>query len=270
MKKILSLALVLTLALSVLTGCGAGKNDEKTITVGASAVPHAEILKEAQKYMKEKGYTLKIKEFSDYVLPDTALSEGEIDANFFQHQPYLDSFNKENKTDLVSVGSVHYEPLGIYGGKKKSLSDLAKGDIVAVPNDATNEARALLLLEANGLIELKKDAGVNATIKDITKNPKELSFKELNAEQIARSLPDVAIGVINGNYALLADLSIEKDAIATESKDSLAAKTYANIVAVKKGNEDNEGVKALIEILNSDDMKKFINEKYKGSVVPIN
>ena len=269
MKKIISVLLILTLSLAVLAGCGsAGKSDSKKIVVGASTTPHAEILKAIKSIVEEKGYTLEIKEFSDYVLPNTALDQGELDANFFQHLPYLEDFNKENKTELVSVCGVHFEPFGIYSKSIKSLSELKEGDLIAVPNDTTNEARALLLLQDNGILKLKEGVGVQATVKDIVENPKKLQFKELEAAQIARALPDVACGVINGNYALLADLSASKDAIVCESADSLAAKTYENILVVKKGHENDEGIKVLIEALHSETCRKFIEENYDGSVVP--
>lgn len=270
MKKIISVLLILTLSLTVLTACGSnpGSSTNKKIVVGASATPHAEILEALKDLIKEKGYTLEVKVFSDYVLPNTALDQGELDANFFQHLPYLEDFNKENKTELVSAAAVHFEPFGIYSEKIKSLSELKDGDVVAVPNDTTNEARALLLLQDNGILKLKDDAGINATIKDIVDNPLNLSFKELEAAQIARALPDVACGVINGNYALQAGLSAAKDAIVTEKADSLAAKTYQNILAVKKGHENDEGIKVLIDALHSDTCRKFIEEKYNGSVVP--
>lgn len=266
MKKLLSLVLLTTLTASLLTGCGSKEQDGSVIRVGASSTPHAEILNAAKDAMKEKGYTLEIKEFTDYVLPNTAVEHGELDANYFQHLPYLENFNKENGTKLVSVAAIHYEPFGIYPGKISSLSDLKDGDKVAVPNDTSNEARALLLLEEQGLLTLKEDAGVNATVKDIVKNPKNLKFVELEAAQIARSLPDVSVGIINGNFALQAGLSVEEDAITAESADSLATKTYENILVVKEGNEENEGIKALIEVLQSDEIKEFITNTYKGCV----
>ena len=269
MKRIISVLLILTLSLTVLAGCGSsGSSDDKKIVVGASATPHAEILEALKKLVEEKGYTLEIKVFSDFVLPNTSLSQGEIDANFFQHLPYLEDFNKENKTELVSAAGVHYEPLGIYSEKIKNLSELKDGDIIAVPNDTTNEARALLLLQDNGILKLKDGAGISATINDIVDNPLNLQFKELEAAQIARALPDVAAGVINGNYALQAGLSASKDAIVFEGKETLAAKTYENILAVQKGHENDEKIKVLIDALHSETCRKFIEEKYDGSVVP--
>lgn len=269
MKRLLSIILILTLSLSVLSACGtAGSGDDKKIVVGASATPHAEILEAIKKLVEEKGYTLEIKVFSDYVLPNTSLSQGDIDANFFQHLPYLEDYNKENKAELVSAAGVHFEPFGIYSNKIKSLSELKDGDIVAVPNDTTNEARALLLLQDNGLLKLKDGAGIAATVKDIVENPLNLQFKELEAAQIARALSDVAVGVINGNYALQAGLSASKDALVSESVDSLAAKTYENILVVQKGHENDPGIKVLIEALQSDTARQFIEGKYDGSVVP--
>lgn len=273
MKKIISLVLVTALALTSLTACGAkndagSKTDDKKIVVGASSTPHAEILNAVKGLIEEKGYTLEIKEFSDYVLPNTALENGELDANFFQHLPYLQNFNEEHKTHLVSVAGIHFEPFGIYSDNVKSLDELKDGDKVAVPNDTSNEARALLLLEANGLLTLKDDAGVNATTKDIVENPKNLQFVELEAAQIPRSLPDVAIAVINGNYAIQAGLSVKDDAIVTEDAASLSAQTYENILVVKEGSEETEKTKVLIEALTSETAKQFIEETYNGSVVP--
>lgn len=246
----------------------ASGSDDKTIVVGASPTPHAEILKAAENVLKEKGYTLKITEFQDYVQPNMALENKELDANYFQHKPYLDEFNEKNGTKLVSAGAVHYEPLGLYAGKTKSLAELSDGATIAVPNDTTNEARALLLLEANGLIKLNPDAGLSATPKDITENPKNLNVQELEAAQLGRSLQDVDMAVINGNYALQADLKVT-DALAKEEKDSEAAQTYANVVAVREGDENSDKTKALMEALKSDDVKKFIEDTYQGSVVSI-
>jgi D-methionine transport system substrate-binding protein len=268
MKKFLAVLLVLVLTGAALTGCKKKNGEDKTIVVGASTAPHAEILEQARAELTKEGYTLKIVEYSDYVQPNAALASGDLDANYFQHQPYLDQYNKEKKTDLVSAGSIHYEPLGIYPGKTKSIDALADGAKIAVPNDATNEARALLLLETQGIIKLKEGAGINATKNDIADNPKKLDIVEMEAAQIARSLQDVDLGVINGNYAIEAGLSVSKDAIALEAADSLAADTYANIVAVKKGNENRADIKALVKALQSETVKKFIEEKYQGAVVP--
>lgn len=242
-------------------------SEDKTIKVGASPTPHAEILGEAKALLEKEGYTLEIIEYNDYVLPNTALDSGELDANYFQHQPYLDDFNSEKGTDIVSAGAIHFEPFGIYAGKTKSLDELADGATVAVPNDATNEARALLLLEAQGLIKLKENVGLLATKLDIVENPKNLDIQEIEAAQIARALVDVDIAAINGNYAIQGGLSVA-DALAVESADSLAATTYANIVAVNAGNETSEKVQALVKALQSEEVRKFIEEKYEGAVVP--
>lgn len=268
MKRIITFIIVITLFGTILTGCGKKDKFDKTIVVGASTTPHAEILEQARPALKKAGYELKIVEYSDYVQPNVALTSGDLDANYFQHQPYLNQYDKENKTDLVSAGTIHYEPFGVYPGKTASINALAQGARIAVPNDATNEARALLLLQDQGLIKLKKDAGLNATKNDIADNPKKLDIVEIEAAQIARSLKDVDLGVINGNYAIEAGLNVSKDAIAVEAKDSLAAKTYGNIIAVRKGNEDREDIKALIKALQSDEVRKFITDKYQGSVVP--
>ena len=279
-KKIISIAVSAILALTLFAGCGktADKNtagsstqaaaSSKVITVGATPSPHAEILEYIQPQLKAKGYTLKVVTYEDYVQPNRALSDKTLDANYFQHQPYLTDYNKKNGTDLVSAGSIHYEPLGIYPGKTKSISALKSGDSIAVPNDTTNEARALLLLEANGLIKVDSSKGLSATINDIKSNPKKLKFKELDAAQIGRSLQDVNLGVINGNYAIDAGLSVEKDALAKETASSEAAKTYANIIAVRKGDENRADIKALIEVLKSKQTQDWINNKYKGAVVP--
>jgi D-methionine transport system substrate-binding protein len=266
-RKILALALTLTFAVSgVLAGCGA-KSDK--LVIGASPSPHAEILKEVQSILKEKGIELEIKEFSDYVQPNLALEDKNLDANYFQHKPYLDDFNTKKKTNLVSAAPIHYEPFGLYPGKTKSLDALADGATIAVPNDTTNEARALLLLEEAGLIKVKPDAGLNATVKDIIENPKNIKIQELEAAQLARALPDVDFAVINGNYALVAGFNVNKDALVKEKADSAAAQTYANILAVRKGDENREDIKALIDALKSDKVKKFIEEKYNGAVVPL-
>jgi D-methionine transport system substrate-binding protein len=268
MKKTVSLLLVLTLALGLLAGCGSTSKSKK-IVVGASPVPHAEILKAAGEVLKEKGYELEIKEFTDYVQPNLSLQSGDLDANFFQHTPYLNDFNAEQKTDLVPIASIHYEPLGVYPGKAKSLDDLKDGAQVAVPNDTTNEARALLLLEVNGLIKVNPDAGFKATPKDIVENPKNLKFVEIEAAQLVRSLDDVDIAVINGNYAIQGGLNAVTDALAREEKDSDAATTYANILVVRRGDENREDLKALVEALQSETVRKFIDDTYKGSVVPV-
>lgn len=268
MKKIFTVLISILLIAVLIAGCGKTQKNT-TIKVGASVTPHAEILEVAKEIMAKKGYTLEIVEYNDYVLPNIATDTGELDANYFQHLPYLKNFNEENGTKLVSVAAIHYEPYGIYPGKTKSLDELPDGAVIAVPNDTTNEARALMLLEAQGLIKLKEGAGLTATVLDIVSNPKKLVIKELEAAQLARALPDVDLAVINGNYAIDAGLNVNKDALAVEDKESEAAQTFANILVVKEGNENNEAVKALIEALQSEEVRKFINEKYEGAVIPI-
>lgn len=272
MKKSFSLVLAALLTVFALAGCSNGSSDANgdkvVIKVGASPSPHAEILEQVVDQLAEKGYTLTIVEYTDYVQPNLALESGDLDANYFQHKPYLEDFNDKNGTHLVPVANIHYEPYGLYAGKTKSLDALQDGATIAVPNDASNEARALLLLEAAGLIKLKPDAGLLATVMDITENPKNLKIMEIEAAQLPRSLPDVDMAVINGNYALDAGLSI-RDALAVEDKDSLAAERYANILVVKEGSENNPAVLALIEALQSETVKKFIDETFNGSAIPM-
>lgn len=239
-----------------------------TLKVAASPTPHAEILNVAKEILAEQGIDLEVVEFSDYVQPNLVTESGEVDANYFQHTPYLDSFNEENGTHLVSVGAVHYEPFGIYPGTKSDLSELADGDTIAVPNDTTNEARALLLLQDNGIITLKEGAGLEATVNDIAENPHNVKIEELAAEQVARVAPEVAFVVLNGNYALQAGFSVAKDALAYEASDSEAAKTYVNIIAVKEGHENDPGIQALVKVLKSDEIKQYINDTYDGAVIP--
>ncbi|SDI12224.1 D-methionine transport system substrate-binding protein [Pseudobutyrivibrio sp. 49] len=288
-KKLLAGLLTTTFAVAALTGCGSANKEETaaepaeatteeaadkatgeltTIKVAASATPHSEILEFAAPLLEEKGYKLDVTVFDDYVQPNLVVESGEFDANYFQHVPYLDSFNEEQGTHLVDAGDIHYEPFGIYPGTKASLDDVADGDVIAIPNDTTNEARALLLLQDNGLLTLKEGAGLTATINDITENPKNIEFQELEAAQVARVKDEVAYVVLNGNYALEAGFSVAKDSIAYEASDSEAAKTYVNIIAVAEGNENNDGIKALVEVLKSDDVQKFINDTYDGAVVP--
>ena len=239
-----------------------------TIKVGATPAPHAEILEIVKDNLQEKGYNLEIVEYNDYILPNNAVQDGELDANFFQHTPYLEDFNAQNGTTLVDVATIHFEPFGLYAGKTASLEELQEGAKVAVPNDATNEARALLLLEAQGLIKLKEGVGISATKIDIVENPLNLEIVELEAAQIARTLPDVDIAAINGNYAVDAGLKLS-DALAVEAADSLAAQTYGNVLVVKEGNEDSEVTKALVEVLLSEEVKEYINATYEGAVVPV-
>ena len=278
-KKLLSLALATILTAGLVTGCGSSTSSsdqsssqdntqKKTITVAASQTPHSEILAEAAKILEKQGYELKVTVFDDYVQPNNVVESGEFDANYIEHVPYMEQFNKENGTHIVNAGGIHYEPFGIYPGTKKKLDDLAEGDTIAIPNDTTNEARALLLLQNNGILTLKDGAGLTATINDIKENPKKLKFQELEAAQVAKVKDEVAFVVLNGNYALEAGYSVSKDSIAYEKADSEAAKTYVNIIGVKEGNENSDGIKALVKVLKSDDIKKFINDKYDGAVIP--
>ena len=243
-------------------------DEDKTISVAASATPHAEILEQAKPLLEEKGYELEVKIFDDYIIPNEVVESGDFDANYFQHIPYLESFNEEKGTHLVDAGDIHYEPFGIYPGKKGSLDDIEEGDTIAVPNDTTNEARALLLLQDNGIIKLKDGVGLEATKNDIEENPHNVEIVELEAAQIPRVVQDMSYVVLNGNYALQADYSVAKDSLAYEKSDSEAAKTYVNLIAVKEGNEDSEAVKALVEVLKSDEIKDYINETYDGAVIP--
>ena len=238
------------------------------ISVAASSTPHAEILAAAADILAKEGWTLKVIEFEDYVLPNLVVDSGEIDANYFQHIPYLDDFNEEKGTSLVSVGGIHYEPFGIYPGTKSDLSDLAEGDVIAVPNDTTNEARALLLLQDNGIITLADGAGLKATVMDITDNPNNIQIQELEAAQVSRVKDEVAFVVLNGNYALEAGFSVAHDAVAYETSESEAAQTYVNVLVVKEGNENAEGIQALVNVLKSNEIKQYIIDNYDGAVVP--
>lgn len=284
LKKWMTSALIATLAIGLLAGCGNSESgsdqsaasvteaqdkagDSDTIVIGASPSPHAEILKHFADEFEKEGYKLDVVEFTDYVQPNNALEAGDLDANYFQHKPYLDNFNEENGTHLVSAGAIHYEPMGIFSEKVTDLDGVPEGGSVAVPNDTTNEARALLLLQEQGLITLKEGADITATKMDIEENPKNLDIVELDAAQIPRSLPDVDIAVINGNYALDAGLNFD-DAIAVEEADSVAAKTYANIIAVREGDEDTDKTKAIIKVLTSDEAKTYIKDNFKGAVLP--
>ena len=290
-KKLLSLVLTTVLLGSVLTGCGgsgadtssasapeqsaqtnetASENTEQkgVITVAASPTPHAQILEQAKPILAEQGWDLQITEFEDYVQPNLVVESGEFDANYVEHVPYLDSFNEEQGTHLVNVGGIHYEPFGIYPGTESDLAAISDGATIAVPNDTTNEARALLLLQDNGLITLKDGAGLTATVNDIAENPHNLNIQELEAAQVSRVKDEVAFVVLNGNYALEAGLSVAKDAVAYEKSDSEAAKTYVNVIVVKEGNEENEGIKALVDVLKSDDIVNYINDTFDGAVIP--
>ena len=270
-KKIITLSLTAALVIGALTANGvivSADAEKGTIKVAASATPHAEILEEAKPLLEAEGWDLEVTVFDDYVQPNLVVESGDFDANYFQHIPYLDNFNEEQGTHLVNAGGIHYEPFGIYPGTKETLDDLEDGDTIAVPNDTTNEARALLLLQDNGVITLKDGAGLEATVKDIEENPKNIKIEELEAAQVSRVKDEVAFVVLNGNYALEAGYSVGKDALAYEKSDSEAAKTYVNVIAVKEGNENNDAIKALVDTLKSDEIKDFINEKYDGAVVP--
>ena len=273
-KRILSLALVLALSATAFAGCGAKSGSDsnasaevdKVIKVGASVTPHAEILEQIKDDLAADGWTLEIVEYNDYVIPNTALEDGDLDANYFQHKPYLEDFNAENGTHISAAIAVHFEPMGVYAGKSSDLSDVADGAVIAVPNDTTNEARALLLLEAQGLIKLKEGAGIQATVLDIEENPKNIEIKELEAAQIAKSINDVDFAVLNGNYAIEAGLDAP---IAVEASDSLAADTYANYVCVREGDENSEKTEALRKAILSEKVKNFINDNYSGAVLPV-
>ena len=294
LRKLTSLSLAFIVVAGALVGCGSSDSaaeqssdaavseeqaaetssdateqtgDLEPITVAASATPHAEILEAAKDALKEQGYDLQVTVFDDYVQPNEVVESGEFDANYFQHIPYLNSFNEEHGTHLVDAGDIHYEPFGIYPGTKSSLEDVAEGDVIAIPNDTTNEARALLLLQDNGLLTLKDGVGLEATVNDITENPYNLDFEELEAAQVARVVDEVAYVVLNGNYALEAGYSVAKDSIAYESTDSVAAETYVNIIAVYEGHESDAKIQALVSVLKSDEIKKFIEDKYDGAVV---
>ena len=248
-------------ALDIVPGNG------ETIKIAASPIPHAQILEKAAEILKEYGYELDIVEFEDYVQPNLVVESGEFDANYMEHIPYLNSFNEEQGTHLVSAGGIHYEPFGVYPGTKSSLDEIADGDRIAIPNDTTNEARALLLLQDNGIIKLKEDAGLTATVNDIEENTYNIEFVELEAAQVARVTKEVEYVVLNGNYALEAGYSVAKDSIAYESSDSIAAKTYVNIITVYEGNETQDKIKALVSVLKSDEIKKFIEDTYDGAVI---
>lgn len=269
-RKILAGTLATVLALGTLAGNAVlvSAEDDKTITVAASATPHAEILEQAAPLLEEEGWKLDVTVFEDYVQPNLVVDSGDFDANYFQHIPYLDDFNEEHGTSLVNAGGIHYEPFGIYPGTKEDLSELEEGDVIAVPNDTTNEARALLLLQDNGVIKLKDGVGLEATARDIEENPNNVEIQELEAAQVSRVAGEVAFVVLNGNYALQAGYSVSKDAVAYEKSDSEAAQTYVNVIAVQEGNEDSDKIKALVDVLKSDEIKDFITENYDGAVIP--
>lgn len=265
MKKLIALVLALVFVLSF-TACSKG-NTDNVITVGASPAPHAEILEVAKAALEKEGYTLKIVEFTDYVLPNESLDSGELDANYFQHQPYLTNYNANNGTNLVSAGAIHYEPLGIYPGKTAKLEDIADGASIAIPNDGSNEARALYLLQDLGYITVDTSKGFEITVLDVVDNPKNLDIVEVAAEQIPQLLADFDFGIINGNYAIGAGL--DSQVIVTEDKDSDAAQTYANLVAVKAGHEKDAKIVALVNALKTEEVRAFIEETYGIAVVPM-
>ena len=239
------------------------------LKVGANITPHSEILEVAKPILADKGITLEIVRLEDSVTPNTGVIEGSLDANYFQHVPYLEQFNLENGSDLVSVGAVHYEPFGIYAGRVTDLKDIKEGAVIAVPNNVTNEARALLLLDQEGIIKLKEGAGIKATVEDIEENPLNISFKELAPEQLVAALPDVDVAVINGNYAIEGGLHVSQ-ALAVEANDGLAAQTYGNIIATSPDKADNAALKTLVEVLQSEEISKYIKDTYDGAVVPLN
>lgn len=269
-KKIAAIALSLALAFSA-AACGSKETkaaDNTVIKVGANITPHSEILEKAKPLLADKGITLEIVKLEDSITPNTGVIEGSLDANYFQHVPYLEQFNKENGSDLVSIGAIHYEPFGIYAGRTTDLSQLPDGALVAVPNNVTNEARALLLLAQEGILTLKEDAGITATVEDIIDNPKGIQFKELAPEQLVAALPDVDIAVINGNYAIEGGLHVS-GALAVEANDGLAAKTYGNIIATSPDKADDPALKTLVEVLSGAEIAKYINDTYDGAVVPL-
>ncbi len=267
MKKITAVILTLVLALGLFAGCS--QKADNVITIAASATPHAEILEVVKQELAKEGWELQITIYNDYIIPNQVVEDGEVDANYFQHTPYLNTFNKEQGTHLVSVLTVHYEPFGIYPGTKNAISALSEGDKIAIPNDGSNRARALLLLEAQGLIKLKEGVGVEATDLDIVENKLKLEIVQMEAAQIANVRDSVALAVINGNYALQAGLNAGKNAIAVEDTKSVAAATYGNILVVKEGNEQTEKTLALVEALKSQAVKDYINNTYQGAVLPL-
>ncbi|MGM9571974.1 MAG: MetQ/NlpA family ABC transporter substrate-binding protein [bacterium] len=271
-KKLWLIGLVFVLAASLLTGCGktdnaakeGGAQEEVVLKVGATPVPHAEILEAVKDALAKDGVKLEVVEFTDYVKPNTALADKEIQANYFQHIPYLDDFNKQRGTNLVSVAKVHIEPMGIYSQKIKDLKSIADKAVVAIPNDPSNGGRALLLLEKAGLLKLKEGVGVAATKNDIVENPKNIELKEMEAAQLPRVLQDTDVAVINTNFALDAGLNPLKDSLFIEDADS----PYVNVLVVNAGDENNPEIQKLVKALTSEEVKKFINDKYQGAIVP--
>ena len=285
MKKLVSLLLTGVLAAGLLAGCGGantpaetpaaetpaaetGSLEGTTLKVGATPAPHAEILEVVKELLAEEGITLEIAQYNDYVQPNNAVEDGSLDANYFQHITYMNQFNADNGTHLVSAAEVHYEPMGLYAGKVASLEELPDGALIGLPNDATNEGRALLVLQQEGLITLAEDAGITATINDIVDNPKNLEFSEMEAAQLPRRLADLDMAVINGNYAIDAGLNMA-DALAIESAEGEAAQAYVNVLAVKEGRESDPAIQALAAALCSDEVKAFIEENYNGAVVAV-
>lgn len=275
-KKITATAVTLSLAASfaACADTGADVSSEESaentvITVGANITPHAEILEVAKPILAEQGITLEIVQLEDSITPNTGVIEGTLDANYFQHVPYLEQFNLENGSDLVSIGAIHYEPFGIYAGRVTDLADLSEGAVIAVPNNVTNEARALLLLAQEGIITLSEDAGINATVEDIIDNPLNVQFEELAPEQLVAALPDVDVAVINGNYAIEGGLHVS-GALAVEANDGLAAQTYGNIIATTPDKANDPALAALVEVLQSQEISDYINNTYDGAVVPLN
>ena len=279
-KKMFAVILASVLSAALLAGCGGSSSgsqgtkeetapvEDNVITIAATPVPHAEILEKVKPVLEAEGIELKVVVYNDYVQPNEVVYSGEMDANYFQHIPYLESYNEEHGYDLVNAGGIHYEPLGLYPGTKSGLGGMKDGDVIAIPNDTTNEARALLLLQDNDIIKLKEGAGLNATVNDIESMAFDLKIEEMEAAQIPHVTSEVSYVVLNGNYAIEAGYNLEDDAIVYEMSDSEAAETYVNVIAVKAGHENDENIKVLVEALRSPSIVKFIKEKYNGAVVP--
>ena len=264
MKKVLSFVLIVVLSLSVLVGCSSGEENSEKIKIGVTPEPHRTLVELVVDDLKKEGVEVEVIEFTDYVTPNTTLADGDLDANFFQHGPYFDDFIEKQELDLVSIGTVHIEPMALYSNSINSIDELEDGAEIAIPNDSVNGGRALLLLQANDLIELDSSVGIESTPKDIVKNPRNLKFNELEAAFLPRALDDVDAAVINGNYALEADLNPLKDGILIEGGES----PYANLIAVRKGEENEEKFTKLLKALQSDKVKNYIEENYEGAVVP--
>ena len=279
-KKMFAVILASVLSAALLAGCGGSSSgsqgakeetapvEDNVITIAATPIPHAEILEKVKPVLEAEGIELKVVVYNDYVQPNEVVYSGEMDANYFQHIPYLESYNEEHGYDLVNAGGIHYEPLGLYPGTKSGLGGMKDGDVIAIPNDTTNEARALLLLQDNGIIKLKEGAGLTATVNDIESMAFDLKIEEMEAAQIPHVISEVSYVVLNGNYAIEAGYNLEDDAIVYEMSDSQAAETYVNVIAVKAGHENDENIKILVEALRSPSIVKFINETYNGAVVP--